>query len=46
MKATSLLEGQHRRIEGLLKQLESGVADHSALLEELANHLAAHMAIE
>src|SRR5688572_27911456 len=46
MKATSLLESQHRRIEGLLKQLESGVADHAALLDELANHLAAHMAIE
>jgi iron-sulfur cluster repair protein YtfE (RIC family) len=46
MKATSLLESQHRRVEGLLKQLESGVADHAALLEELANHLAAHMAIE
>lgn len=46
MKATSLLESQHRKIESLLKQLESGVADHEALLDELANHLAAHMAIE
>lgn len=46
MKATSLLESQHRRAESLLKQLESGVADHEALLTELANHLAAHMAIE
>jgi iron-sulfur cluster repair protein YtfE (RIC family) len=46
MKATSLLESQHRRVESLLKQLESGIADHEALRDELANHLAAHMAIE
>lgn len=46
MKATSLLESQHRRVESLLKQLESGVADHEALRDELANQLAAHMAIE
>jgi hemerythrin-like domain-containing protein len=46
MKATSLLESQHRRVESLLKQLESGVADHETLRDELANHLAAHMAIE
>src|SRR3569832_440111 len=46
MKATSLLENQHRRAEALLKKLESGVVDHAAVLEELANSLAAHMAIE
>jgi len=46
MKATSLLEHQHRRVEALFKTLESGVADHAAALEELANSLAAHMAIE
>jgi iron-sulfur cluster repair protein YtfE (RIC family) len=46
MKATSLLENQHRRAEALLKKLESGVADHAAVLDELANSLAAHMAIE
>lgn len=46
MKATSLLEHQHRRIEGLFKRLESGVVDHAAVLDELANSLAAHMAIE
>lgn len=46
MKATSLLESQHRRVESLLKQLESGIADHETLRDELANHLAAHMAIE
>jgi iron-sulfur cluster repair protein YtfE (RIC family) len=46
MKATSLLEHQHRKVEGLFKTLESGVADHAAALEELANSLAAHMAIE
>jgi len=46
MKATSLLENQHRRAEALLKKLESGVVDHAAVLDELANSLAAHMAIE
>jgi hemerythrin-like domain-containing protein len=46
MKATSLLENQHRKIEALLKKLESGVTDHAAVLQELANSLAGHMAIE
>jgi len=46
MKATSLLEHQHRKIAALFKTLESGVADHAAALEELANNLVAHMAIE
>jgi iron-sulfur cluster repair protein YtfE (RIC family) len=46
MKATSLLENQHRRAEALLKKLESGVVDHATVLDELANSLAAHMAIE
>jgi hemerythrin-like domain-containing protein len=46
MKATSLLENQHRKVEALLKKLETGVADHAAVLQELANSLAAHMAIE
>jgi hypothetical protein len=46
MKATSLLEHQHRKIEGLFKKLESGVADHLTVLDELANSLAAHMVIE
>jgi len=46
MKATSLLEKQHRKVEGILKKLESGKSDTSALLRELADDLAAHMAIE
>jgi iron-sulfur cluster repair protein YtfE (RIC family) len=46
MKATSLLEYQHRRIEGLLEKLSSGVEDHAAVLKEFADRLAAHMAIE
>jgi hemerythrin-like domain-containing protein len=45
MKATSLLEDQHRKVEALFEKLESGGADR-AVLEELANSLAAHMAIE
>ena len=46
MKATSLLESQHRKVEALFKKLENGRSDASAVLEELANNLAAHMAIE
>ena len=46
MKATSLLEKQHRKVEGIFKKLESGKGDASALLRELADDLAAHMAIE
>jgi hemerythrin-like domain-containing protein len=46
MKATALLESQHRKVEALFKKLENGRADPIATLEELANSLAAHMAIE
>ncbi|WP_437526246.1 hemerythrin domain-containing protein [Sorangium sp. So ce726] len=46
MKATSLLEKQHRTVESLFKQLESGRSDPALVLAELANELAAHMAIE
>lgn len=46
MKATSLLESQHRKVEALFKKLESGRSEAQPLLEELANSLAAHMAIE
>ncbi|WP_437588293.1 hemerythrin domain-containing protein [Sorangium sp. So ce1000] len=46
MKATSLLEKQHRKVESLFKQLESGRAEPALVLAELANELAAHMAIE
>lgn len=46
MKATSLLEKQHRKVESLFKQLESGKSEPAPLLAELANELAAHMAIE
>ena len=46
MKATSLLEKQHRKTEAIFKKLESGKGDASALVHELANDLAAHMAIE
>ena len=43
MKATELLETQHRKMEDLFSELEDG---RSNLLEELANNLAAHMTIE
>ncbi len=46
MKATSLLEKQHRKVESLFKQLEGGRSDPATVLEELANELVAHMAIE
>ena len=46
MKATALLESQHRKVEALFKKLENGRSDPSATLEELADNLAAHMAIE
>jgi hemerythrin-like domain-containing protein len=46
MKATSLLESQHRKVEALFKKLQSGRSDAESTLEELANSLAAHMAIE
>ena len=46
MKATSLLEKQHRKVESLFKQLEGGKSEPALLVAELANELAAHMAIE
>jgi len=46
MKATALLETQHRKVEALFKKLENGRSDPRPVLEELANSLAAHMAIE
>lgn len=46
MKATALLEKQHRKVEGIFKKLGSGKGDARALLTELANDLAAHMIIE
>lgn len=46
MKATTLLIRQHRKVEGIFKKLESGKGDARALLRELADDLAAHMAIE
>jgi hemerythrin-like domain-containing protein len=46
MNATSLLKSQHRKVEALFKKLESGRSDPQPVLEELADSLAAHMAIE
>lgn len=46
MKATSLLKRQHRKVEKLFAQLESSKGNPATLLIELANDLAAHMAIE
>jgi len=46
MKATSLLETQHREVEALFKKLHDGRSDREAELQQLADHLAAHMAIE
>ncbi len=46
MKATDLLKKQHRTVEAIFKKLLSGRAAAAPLLDELANDLAAHMAIE
>ena len=43
---TALLEKQHRKVEGIFKKLEGGRGEAATLLTELANNLAAHMAIE
>jgi hemerythrin superfamily protein len=45
MRATEVLQTQHRQIEGILEALEQG-KESSALLPELANDLAAHMVVE
>ena len=44
--ATSLLEKQHRKVEATFKKLENKRTASLELLRELANDLAAHMAIE
>jgi hemerythrin superfamily protein len=46
MEATALLERQHRHVEAVFKKLLSGHDKPRALLEDLADSLAAHMAIE
>jgi hemerythrin-like domain-containing protein len=46
MKATTLLEKQHRKVEAAFKKLEGGHSDPAPILEELANDLTGHMAIE
>lgn len=46
MKATALLEKQHRKVQSILRKLESGRSEPQELLTELSNDLAAHMAIE
>jgi hemerythrin superfamily protein len=46
MKATELLKRQHRKVEAIFDELERARAESSGLLLELANDLAAHMAIE
>ena len=46
MKATELLEKQHDEVRTIFKALEKGNGHTRALLEKLANSLAAHMVIE
>jgi hemerythrin-like domain-containing protein len=46
MKATALLKKQHRKVEGIFERIEEGGAEAAADVIELANDLAAHMAIE
>jgi len=44
--ATALLQQQHRKVETIFKELESGKEDPEPLVTELASDLAAHMHIE
>jgi hemerythrin-like domain-containing protein len=46
MKATALLKQQHREVESIFETLEKGADDAASQVLELANNLAAHMAIE
>lgn len=46
MKATTLLRKQHKIVRGIFKKLEGQSAAKKTLLRDLANNLAAHMAIE
>lgn len=46
MRATSLLESQHRQIAALIEELEKPAADRRSLSERLATALFAHMVIE
>jgi iron-sulfur cluster repair protein YtfE (RIC family) len=46
MKATTLLEQQHRKVRTIFRKLQSGRSDPKPLLEQLANELSAHMVIE
>lgn len=46
ISATDLLKKQHRKVEKTFSALEKGNGDGAALVESLANDLAAHMAIE
>ena len=46
MKATALLKKQHRKVEAIFEQLEKGEGDPVSVVPQLANDLAAHMAIE
>jgi iron-sulfur cluster repair protein YtfE (RIC family) len=46
MKATTLLQRQHTKVKAIFKKLEGGRSNAAPLLEQLANDLAAHMAIE
>jgi hemerythrin superfamily protein len=46
MKATSLLEKQHRKVEAIFKKLSSGNPDAPMWLSPLADDLIAHMSIE
>jgi hypothetical protein len=46
MKATDLLKKQHAKVRSLFKKLDKGGPGTAGLALEIANNLAAHMAIE
>src|SRR5690349_7059614 len=46
MKATELLEKQHREVEAIFDKIESSRSGSNGLVNDLADKLAGHMAIE
>jgi hemerythrin-like domain-containing protein len=46
INATDLLKKQHRKVDRAMAQLEKGSGEAEVLLEQIANDLAAHQAIE
>ena len=46
MRATTLLETQHRKVEAMFRRLEAGAPDSAQIVKDLATAIASHMVIE